>query len=446
MNSVKFKGGDVVQKFKFLALFCLFILVIVFSTVPSHAGDGTHKFRLTLHSWHSWSPPYSEVHTYIYQIRQGDQIVVPGISGSSGGPLVRLVDFPERNVARFSVEQALELIGKDHIRRESVDTVLVSYDDVCLGTPSLDAGVNYCLRIDSMYDFSEPYDTIPRYMEVDEDPMTWTFERASAYESGKVREEWSEAFNEEMRLVRHGEYRVFAQNGEIIQKMNYDHGIPDGPYYEWFSDGQIKLKGTYVDGLKDGEWQHWDTLGRDVGLGKYDMGTGVVKIFYPDGKPRNIDHYKDGRLHGSSELYYMNGNIHFRKEYTDGQPSGTWKFYDPDGELYFETKWPGGTKYPPKYWYKTGIMRYDHTGDKNRRWYVNGQLEYEVPVDEDRRRHGHFTSWYPNGQKESEGEIVHGRRTGLWNFWEKDGQLREDVDYGKADGTDYRPDQKRPGN
>lgn len=399
----------------------MLMIIACLAVSQTPASDGTYLFRLTVYGWTSWSPPYTEIKTYICKIRQGDILTAP----ESRDLTARLIDFPDRDTARFALEGDLELIGQDNLRKGKVDTILVSYEDVCLGTPSYDAGTNYCLRIDSMYKSAIPYDTLPRFLEVDEDPKEWVFHRKSAYESGKLREEWDEKYDDEMILKKDGEDLRYDQNGQVILEMNYNMGVPDGAYTTWFADGQIKLKGQYVDGLKEGYWQHWDTLGREIGYEDYDMGTGSIEIFYPDGKRRSYENFTEGKRDSVWELYYENGNIHFRKYFDNGREVGTWEFYDPEGELDWTTEMPGGSKHPPQYWYKTGILRYETKDGILRMYYKNGRMEIEKPEMGD----GTYTTWYSNGQKKEEGLIAKGQKEGPWRKWDSKGNLTEEIIY-----------------
>lgn len=43
-------------------------------------------------------------------------------------------------------------------------------------------------------------------------------------------------------------------------------------------------------------------------------------------------------------------------------------------------------------------------------------------------KYGAVTKWYDNGQKKSEGAWKNGR-DGTWTYWEKDGTMREQLDF-----------------
>ncbi|MCB0803646.1 MAG: hypothetical protein KDB74_11140, partial [Flavobacteriales bacterium] len=46
--------------------------------------------------------------------------------------------------------------------------------------------------------------------------------------------------------------------------------------------------------------------------------------------------------------------------------------------------------------------------------------------------------WYPNGMKKSEGKLKNGEKVGLWKYWDKRGNLTQDIDadaFGRGRGS-----------
>ena len=43
--------------------------------------------------------------------------------------------------------------------------------------------------------------------------------------------------------------------------------------------------------------------------------------------------------------------------------------------------------------------------------------------------HGQYMSFHPNGQKKAVGELVHGKQTGLWTFFDENGRKSEEIEY-----------------
>lgn len=60
--------------------------------------------------------------------------------------------------------------------------------------------------------------------------------------NGKTKEVFSE-LQDKRSSVKHGDYFGYHQNGQLIQKGKYHHGVKVGLWWEYFSNG--KVKGIY---------------------------------------------------------------------------------------------------------------------------------------------------------------------------------------------------------
>jgi len=45
------------------------------------------------------------------------------------------------------------------------------------------------------------------------------------------------------------------------------------------------------------------------------------------------------------------------------------------------------------------------------------------------KRHGPYLSWFDNGQVEMSGSYNEGNKDGIWNYWLKDGSIKEQKVY-----------------
>lgn len=62
-------------------------------------------------------------------------------------------------------------------------------------------------------------------------------------------------------------------------------------------------------------------------------------------------------------------------------------------------------------------------------YYPNGQMIDSLPLDELGQYHGLSVSYYESGQKKSEGNYLHGFRTGKWNNYDESGKLVSTDEY-----------------
>lgn len=81
----------------------------------------------------------------------------------------------------------------------------------------------------------------------------------------------------------------FYKNGKISKKEEYEDGLLDGDYFEYFEKGEVKAMGSYTEGKKDGVWKFFTKSGKIKQKGKYRDGqkVGVWKtyyknVYYPD--------------------------------------------------------------------------------------------------------------------------------------------------------------------
>lgn len=82
-----------------------------------------------------------------------------------------------------------------------------------------------------------------------------------------------------------------------------------GPWRLWHEDGQLIELGEYIDGLKSNTWTIWYLNGQMQSTGKYVNGQReeLWKEWYQDGTQSWQGEWKDGKLHGKVIVWYKNG-------------------------------------------------------------------------------------------------------------------------------------------
>lgn len=66
-----------------------------------------------------------------------------------------------------------------------------------------------------------------------------------------------------------GEVKYYTIKGIVMKLEEYEKGILNGKFYEYFSDGTEKIKGEYKKGEKVGKWQTFDQTGKELSSIKY---------------------------------------------------------------------------------------------------------------------------------------------------------------------------------
>ncbi len=64
------------------------------------------------------------------------------------------------------------------------------------------------------------------------------------------------------RIVKHGEFKRWFQNGQPWEHCFYVNGRYHGEYKSWYYSGQLRTRCFYVDGKLHGEYNIWYEVGR----------------------------------------------------------------------------------------------------------------------------------------------------------------------------------------
>lgn len=247
-------------------------------------------------------------------------------------------------------------------------------------------------------------------------------------------------------------YKLSKESGKIIQQINYIDGLEWGKYYEWWSDGTKKVDGKFRSGLMYGRWKFFNTSGKVFCAGSYLNGKGhrppsIISEVPKEGM-RGLWTYwnKDGRK--IEEGYYSK----------NGAAKGNWSFWDKDGKKRLGKKINYKTfnnidalKHLDGFFLVSGPINNDdkvynkaHGAIRGGKldgpwlyWNNDGQLIL-LKNFENGEPFGRFVSYYENGNIMSDG-LVRGSdnsgnklRDGKWTFWDKNGVLREVVQFNEG--------------
>ncbi|MDI1431372.1 DUF1566 domain-containing protein [Polyangium sorediatum] len=230
-------------------------------------------------------------------------------------------------------------------------------------------------------------------VEYDEEAGTKT--RVAHYEAG-LREGAVETFHPNGARAMVGQYRGdkpdgtftrFHANGARAAVFSFRGGAIDGPYESWHPDGKPYEKGVYRDGLRDGAWTALYPSGKRVAEGHYQRGTGTLREFYENGKPRSEQPQVGGLREGVTVFFREDGSKDHEVGFSRDTLDGIWRDYDPSGRLTFERHFEKG------------------------------------------REHGPYVRFHANGQKDEEGSYAHGLHVGPYRSWDEEGRLSEEGEY-----------------
>jgi hypothetical protein len=159
------------------------------------------------------------------------------------------------------------------------------------------------------------------------------------------------------------------KDGKLVHEVPFKGGKQHGVERRWYSNGQLASESPYKDGEKHGVFKQWTQAGKLLGSYEMNMGTGIVKEWYPDGtireersckngafdgpwksfypdsKPRQLAYYRNNRLHGpclnwdergrlknAAPKYYLNDEEVTREKYLEAAAKDTTLPRSPAGD------------------------------------------------------------------------------------------------------------------
>lgn len=209
--------------------------------------------------------------------------------------------------------------------------------------------------------------------------------------------------------VRHGEYKKYDFNGNLIIDGNYLNDKMNG-LWTWYDNGKINATINYLNGEIDGDYITYYQDKRIKSKTLYDFGLEVGK---------SIDYFKNGKEKISTNYYQ--GKLHGRK-----------KFFDPTGKLQLVRFYEYGRLIGYSYEDKNGdelpmIPLKNETG-KIISYYNNGKIAKELEY-----KNGDlinmYKSYFYNGNQEDEIHFVDGEYEGVKKEFFENGKLMEESEY-----------------
>lgn len=173
---------------------------------------------------------------------------------------------------------------------------------------------------------------------------------------------------------RHGECRLFAENGRLRAEMYYLHGKLHGPSVTYADAGGILSKTWYCEGKKEGKAHFYSSSGALVSQQRFKKGEweGVQEYFYENGSLKSLIPFRLGKLQGEVRLFWEAGAPKRVVNYEEGLRQGKDCIWNDQGILIDEGDYQAGKP--------IGIHRH---------YFANGtlkeELNYHTPIRFDRK-------------------------------------------------------------
>lgn len=222
------------------------------------------------------------------------------------------------------------------------------------------------------------------------------------YQSGKKMSE-----GEMLGGKEHGKWTYWFENGNTQSIGFYNNGMPDSSW-QWFTEsGNLLREGNYKKGLEHGVWMNYYASGARTDSGSYFEGrmNGEWKFWFEKGDLYQIGHFKRNLQEGIWKTYYENGQISNEGKMKEGSPIGKWSNYYENGKL------ESIITYLPD-----NIISIENAWDKNgKQVVINGN--------------GLYKSYSITGQLMLMGNVENGKKTGKWQTYFENGDLKEEGSY-----------------
>lgn len=182
------------------------------------------------------------------------------------------------------------------------------------------------------------------------------------YENGQIETEYFY-----LRGHKSGIEKQYHENGQLKNLVTYDNGIMDGEDIEYNNRGKIIGKLNYYKGNKHGLELHYTDDGKHI-IKKinWDMGMilGPYEEYWPNGNPKLISSYKDGKHKGDEKQYYKNGTLQIVHKYDrDGNIKYKSEYY-PSGEKNYEQLNGANHIYFKVYYENSNDVKQQYSKDK----------------------------------------------------------------------------------
>lgn len=207
-----------------------------------------------------------------------------------------------------------------------------------------------------------------------------TVER-SFWPDGSTREEWREKVTADGKAVKHGAYRSWNEDGQLVEEGQFMMSQRSGRWITWYGTepNAKRREGGYLQGEMDGIWYIWMPPSHDShGMRSHGMDSSDDSSFaeYADStqtaehsdsiqavepgrerKPNKREEYRSGQAHGSFVSWYPNGQTADSMGYADGRLEGKYVMYHENGRIATEAVYSKGARQGSQsYWDEEGNL------------------------------------------------------------------------------------------
>mgnify|MGYP001568694932 CR=1 FL=1 len=215
----------------------------------------------------------------------------------------------------------------------------------------------------------------------------------------------------------------------------FKNGYKNGMFIEYYTNGKKKNEGKYIDGVKEGIHTEWFLNGNKKSDCKYVNGQreGISTDWFENKNKKSESNFVNGNYDGLTTEWFSNGQQKLSYTYNNGNlVDGKYVTYLENGQKEKEETYKNNqviifSKY------ENGKLI--ETRELSVEFYPSGQKKSEGNLINGKKE-GLWTSWYEQGQKKSEGNYKEGNQEGQWTLWYEGGKIDYEGNYnnGLRDG------------
>lgn len=227
-------------------------------------------------------------------------------------------------------------------------------------------------------------------------------------------------------------------SADTLNKMNANNQ-KTGYWIE--RSGEFTNMGSYVDGKKVGNWVTLLSNNLIYKLEYYGNGEkdGISLQFDRKAKLTSLENYKNGQLHGyCSYLGPYNEMPTKEINYANGKYSGMMKLYYENGKIQEESYYKDNVKNGPSRWYSKNsklIAIYNYVDGKfegqQRTFYDNDSTQV-LSNYTNNLLNGDYKEFYRNGVAKVAGKYMNGDKEGIWFEYDETGKAIKKETYKKG--------------
>ncbi|MBN1411731.1 MAG: hypothetical protein JW969_12865 [Spirochaetales bacterium] len=214
--------------------------------------------------------------------------------------------------------------------------------------------------------------------------------------------------------VKSGYAHFYYENGKTSMKISYKADMEEGLSYGYFENGALQWKRSSKKGLMQWQEYYYPEGGKSrketVVWGQTKEKGGKVTAFekqrkneefYPNGKKKSIETYKNGKKEGTFSEFFENGKTASVMPYKNDLLHGNVIHYYENGKIKDKTTYSSGMAQGKAVYYNEAekILKEEYfdkgmtKGWTEYQYHVNGKPEFKFPYNDQGQKHG-MEEWY----------------------------------------------------